>query len=94
MSAAEADCFRYFTDPDLLKRIPQLFYLLSGVFVVMQIMGFLCIREPDEKQKEELSHLLTKGFEFLEAPDKSGCMIEYFFSGNPLRQKTPLRDSA
>ena len=93
MSAAEADCFRYFTDPDLLKRIPQLFYLLSGVFVVMQIMGFLCIREPDEKQKEELSHLLTKGFECLEAPDKRARMKQHFSSGNPLRKKTLLRDS-
>ena len=51
---------RYFTDPDLLDRIPELFFVLAAIFIVMQIMAIVFLREPTEEELEELQPLTLR----------------------------------
>ncbi|KAH3811835.1 hypothetical protein DPMN_140250 [Dreissena polymorpha] len=37
---------RYFTQPDLLDRVPYSFLVLGGSFFLLLVLGLLCIREP------------------------------------------------
>ncbi|XP_052217852.1 uncharacterized protein LOC127835450 isoform X4 [Dreissena polymorpha] len=37
---------RYFTQPDLLDRVPYSFLVLGGLCFLLQVLGLLCIREP------------------------------------------------
>ena len=50
---------RYFTDPDVLHRIPSLFYLLGGLFLSLQTIAFYLIREPSEGESKELSSFIS-----------------------------------
>ena len=51
---------RYFEDPDVLNRVPQLFLLLGGIFATLQIIGLLFIQEAKDETTEESAPLLGK----------------------------------
>ena len=38
--------FRYFTDPDLLDRVPTCFLILAGSYAAMQILGIIMVTRP------------------------------------------------
>ena len=46
--------FRYFTDPQVLDRIPLMFLLLGGVSLVMEIVAMSILREPTEAEIMEI----------------------------------------
>ena len=48
---------KYFTDPDLLERVPWTFIIMGGTYAVMQLIGSLVITEPppDYGSKDEPS---------------------------------------
>ncbi|TRY67487.1 hypothetical protein TCAL_07649 [Tigriopus californicus] len=48
----------YFEDPDVLARIPKLFYLLGGTFIVMQIVSIILLRVPTEEELAEMQPIL------------------------------------
>ena len=48
-------CDRYFTDPDLLDRIPWMFLLSGAIYAVMGLIAFFLISEPQHQDKEEIS---------------------------------------
>lgn len=41
--------FRFFTQDDLLARVPLIFFVLSGTYVAMQIIGCILLMDPPEK---------------------------------------------
>ena len=47
---------KYFIDPDLLDRVPNLFLLIGGLLAVFSLIGLICLSDSDsynEEQKEE-----------------------------------------
>ena len=48
-------CDRYFTEPDLLDRIPWMFLLSGALYAVMGLIAFFLISEPQHQDKEEIS---------------------------------------
>ena len=48
-------CDRYFTEPDLLDRIPWMFLLSGALYAVMGLIAFFLISEPQLQDKEEIS---------------------------------------
>jgi len=48
-------CDRYFTDPDLLARIPWMFLLSGAIYAVMGVIAFFLISEPQHQDKAEIS---------------------------------------
>ncbi|XP_052217849.1 uncharacterized protein LOC127835450 isoform X2 [Dreissena polymorpha] len=75
---------RYFTQPDLLDRVPYSFLVLGGLCFLLQVLGLLCIREPapevlgnTEKDLVETKH----GTEELSLPIISNGKIE--MTGKP-----------
>ena len=46
--------FRYFTDPQVLDRIPLMFLLLGGVSLAMEIVAMSILREPTEAEIMEI----------------------------------------
>ena len=48
-------CDRYYTDPDLLDRIPWMFLLSGAIYAVMGVIAFFLIAEPQHQEKEEIS---------------------------------------
>ena len=48
-------CDRYFTDPDLLDRIPWMFLLSGAIYAVMGVIAFFLISEPQHQDKAEIS---------------------------------------
>ena len=44
----EEHCEFYFVNEDLLERVPWMFVLLGGIYVVMGILAFLLISDPPE----------------------------------------------
>ena len=48
-------CDRYYTEPDLLDRIPWMFLLSGAIYAVMGVLAFLLISEPQHQDKEEIS---------------------------------------
>ena len=49
------DCDRYFTDPDMLERIPLMFLLLGAIFAVLGLIAVVMIREPRDTLSENTS---------------------------------------
>ena len=45
----EDHCEFYFVDEDLLQRVPWMFALLGGIYVVMGIIAVLLISDPPEE---------------------------------------------
>jgi hypothetical protein len=41
-------CTRYFTDPDLLSRVPNLLLILGGIYLGMGLVACLLINQPPE----------------------------------------------
>ena len=54
-SQTRTDCDRYFTDPDMLERIPLMFLLLGAIFAVLGLIAVLMIREPRDTLSENTS---------------------------------------
>jgi len=48
-------CDRYFTDPNLLARIPWMFLLSGAIYAVLGVIAFFLISEPQHQNKEEIS---------------------------------------
>ena len=48
-------CDRYFTDPELLDRIPWMFLLSGALYAVMGVTAFFLISEPQHLKMEEIS---------------------------------------
>ena len=46
--------FRYFTDSQVLDRIPLMFLLLGGVSLAMEIVAMSILREPTEAEIMEI----------------------------------------
>ena len=41
-------CDKYFTDAELLARVPNMFYMLGGIFCVMGLLATLLVSDPDQ----------------------------------------------
>ena len=59
-SCVSISCFnqsqcRYYTDPDMLDRIPWMFLILGCLFALLGALAVLLISEPDETPSETLS---------------------------------------
>ena len=50
--------FSYFTDPDVLNRIPYLFLLLGGCFIVLQVIAIILMREPTPQENQQIAGIL------------------------------------
>ncbi|XP_053380319.1 uncharacterized protein LOC123561696 [Mercenaria mercenaria] len=46
---------RYFTQPDLLDRVPTCFLLLGGAYFCMQLIGIACLSEPPPRPSKVVS---------------------------------------
>lgn len=64
----------YFTDPDLLFRVPKIFLILGGTYAVMQLFGSLLITNPPEdyntQTTEDSSEIVNSG-SYKEVDDNS-----------------------
>ena len=61
----------YFTDPDLLHRVPSMFLLLGGIYAVMQLIGSLLITNPPEDYYSQKSEEICKSGQYHEVDDDS-----------------------
>ena len=48
-------CNKYYTDPEMLERIPYMFLMLGAIYAVLGLLSVLMIREPREAQSENTS---------------------------------------
>ena len=48
-------CNRYYTDPQMLERIPYMFLMLGAIYAVLGLVSVLMIREPREVTSETTS---------------------------------------
>ncbi|TRY72373.1 hypothetical protein TCAL_09716 [Tigriopus californicus] len=63
---------KYFTDEDLLGRVPYLFLLIGGSIALMQIISILAIRDPsDDEERELLGNMTILMEDLVEKEDKS-----------------------
>lgn len=63
---------KYFTDEELLARVPYLFLLIGGTIGVMQIISILAIRDPtDDEERELLGNMTIIMEDLVEKEDKS-----------------------
>jgi len=44
----EGLCDKYFTDAEVLARVPNMFYMLGGIFCVMGLLATLLVSDPDQ----------------------------------------------
>ena len=49
------DCDRYYTDPDMLERIPLMFLLLGAIYAVLGLVAVVMITEPEDSLSESNS---------------------------------------
>jgi MFS family permease len=76
----------YFTDPDLIHRVPRLFLILGGSYAVMQLIGSLLLTNPPEGfavASNERTPELYKSDAYREVDDNS-----YRCSRKPLKNGT------
>ena len=45
-------CNRYYTDPQMLERIPYMFLMLGAIFAVLRLVSVIMVREPREPRTE------------------------------------------
>ena len=48
-------CNRYYTDPEMLERIPYMFLMLGAIYAILGLLSVIMIREPREAQSENTS---------------------------------------
>ena len=48
-------CDRYYTDPEMLERIPLMFLMLGAIYAVLGLLAVLMIREPEDTLSEVTS---------------------------------------
>ena len=65
---------RYFVDEGLLSRVPELFWVLAGTLVVMQVIAIFLLREPSQEESQRI---------IAQAPSKSNDVMEDDFSLTP-----------
>ena len=46
--------YSYFSQPEILDRIPKLFYLLGGLYLGLEIIALFLIRIPSAEEQSEL----------------------------------------
>ena len=51
---------RYFLDKNVLDRVPSMFLMLGGIFASMELLAVLLIREPSNKEVEEIMEFAQK----------------------------------
>ncbi|XP_023334431.1 uncharacterized protein LOC111705948 isoform X2 [Eurytemora carolleeae] len=49
----ESKCDKYFTDPEVLENIPNMFLLLGGVFGALGIIATILISEPNQSKEDQ-----------------------------------------
>lgn len=49
------NCNRYYTDPQMLEKIPVMFLMLGAIYAILGLVSVLMIREPREVQSENTS---------------------------------------
>ena len=68
---------KYFTDAELLSRVPTLFLILGGTYAVMQLIGSLLITDPPPNYLTESSNSDTaqEGTQLQEVDDPQNCVL-------------------
>ena len=56
-------CNRYYTDPQMLERIPYMFLMLGAIFAVLGLVSVIMVREPREPRTETNYQKETLGSE-------------------------------
>ena len=49
----QSKCDKYFTDPEVLENIPNMFLLLGGVFGALGIIATILISEPNQSKEDQ-----------------------------------------
>lgn len=50
----EANKERYFKEKAILDRVPSIFWILSSIYAVIQLIGVLLLKRPKKKKKEQI----------------------------------------
>ena len=68
---------KYFTDPELLSRVPTLFLILGGTYAVMQLVGSLLVTDPPPSYLTETSNgnTVQEGTQLQEVDDPQNCVL-------------------
>ena len=68
---------KYFTDAELLRRVPTLFLILSGTYAVIQLIGSLLITDPPPGYLIEPNgnSAATEGTQLQEVEDPQPCVL-------------------
>ena len=68
---------KYFTDPDLLNRVPTLFLILGGTYAVMQLIGSLLVTDPPASYLGESSKndTVQEDTHLHEVDDPQNCVL-------------------
>ena len=79
-----SDCDQYYTDPDMLERIPFMFLLLGAIYAVLGLLSVLMIREPRDCLSEERSEKeMTEGEETSLTPGEVLRTRTFYQAGIP-----------
>ena len=86
-----SDCDQYYTDPDMLERIPLMFLLLGAIYAVLGLLSVIMIREPRDSLSEEISEKeVTEGEEVSLAPGEVLRTKTFYQAGTPTLLDHPL----
>ena len=68
---------KYFTDAELLSRVPTLFLILGGTYAVMQLIGSLLVTDPpaDYLTESSNSNTVQEGTQLQEVDDPQNCVL-------------------
>ena len=68
---------KYFTDPELLSRVPTLFLILGGTYAVMQLIGSLLVTDPPASYLGESTKndTVQEGNQLQEVDDPQNCVL-------------------
>lgn len=68
---------KYFTDAELLDRVPTLFLILGGTYAVMQLVGSLLVTDPPANYLTDSSNSNTaqEGTQLQEVDDPQNCVL-------------------
>ena len=77
MAAQQIELFRYFDDPDVLDRVPGMFLLLGGVFLIMGLTGTALMSLPSLKQSRALVSITEKNKENKKSREKDTVNLKF-----------------
>jgi MFS family permease len=68
---------KYFTDAELLSRVPTLFLILGGTYAVMQLVGSLLVTDPPDNYLADSANTSTaqEGTQLQEIDDRQNCVL-------------------